>query len=244
MALRLDALEAENKLLKADAADCKKRVLEVETNLKSTTVTPGTTVKTLATTLAPTSTSRATTSPTTSETTTATTSATSSSTTSATSSVTTTATTTATGHRYWRIRCDGTGYYAAQWHTVTEIEYFTASGKIAAGTLAGYSAAGLVNANTGNRPKAYDGTTATGQHPNAHSTCGGPCENGHFATGLDFTAPTDITSAKVYGPNNFGIHYNWSTEIDLEWSDDGERWASVASQTADNRKNAIVTLTI
>lgn len=138
------------------------------------------------------------------------------------------------GHRYWRIRADSTPYYAAQWHAIAEIEYYArGTGKIAPSHLATLPHVGQINARDGAPSdhamvNAYDGTTSA-----PHSLCSMTSgEDGTFGHGLDFGEPINMLGARVYGPNDYGIHYQWSTDLYLESSDDGVVW-----QTSGQAKN-------
>ena len=85
------------------------------------------------------------------------------------------------GYRYWRVRCDASPYYAAQWIVLAEVEYFTSAGQIAYGTLAALTIAGQLNNNASVTYKAYDGVTSA-PHGSAAST--GSVENGHWVLDL------------------------------------------------------------
>ena len=75
---------------------------------------------------------------------------------------------------------------------------------------------------------AYDGVTSA-----PHNLCSMTSdEDGTFGHGLDFGEPINMLGAKVYGRNDYGIHYQWSTDLYLESSDDGVVW-----QTSGQAKN-------
>ena len=66
----------------------------------------------------------------------------------------------------------------------------------------------------------YDGITDA----NHAACCGTTTEDGTWAIGVDFGEKKAITRIKVYGPNNFGYHYNWNTDLYIEVSSDGTSW--------------------
>jgi len=129
-------------------------------------------------------------------------------------------------HRYWRVRFDSTAYYSSQWHSLAEVEYFTAAGQIAPATLASYTLVGAVSNRDSTTALAYNGVTDAGIADSAMTLA----ENGHWAFGLDFTTDIALTKVIGYGPNDYGIHYNWNTDMYFEYSDDAVTWVNVASE--------------
>ena len=150
------------------------------------------------------------------------------------------------GHRYWRVRFDATSYYSSQWTMVVEIEYFVSVNgvrtQIAPASLAALSSAGNIHCcgSSWGEAGAYDGTTV-GNHATGAGTSS---EDGTFAMGRDFGAsdPKWVEQVIVYGPNNFGFHYDWATDIYLEYSDDQTTWTQAAAQMSVAGTSSVITL--
>ncbi len=134
---------------------------------------------------------------------------------------------TSPGYRYWRFRFDSNPYSGTRaWFTLTEVEYYTAEGKISPAELVVLPEVGKLNGKNEQqyREKMYDGV-----HGPYLSISWSSAEDGTMAYGLDFGHKVEITECRVVGPSNQQIHYSRQADAYLEYSDNGISWHVGAS---------------
>ena len=109
------------------------------------------------------------------------------------------------------------------------IQYFTGAGFASLVSAGDKPLAGARNNNENKVGKCYDGETNVG----INQACMTTTEDGTWAIGVDFGKKEAFQRIKVFGPNNYGFHYNWHTDLYIavssgEVSSDGLAWTRVA----------------